>query len=204
MKHALLVRWYLGRYPCLRTLGNRSYWSGEEHRGYLWWSLCQGTLWNQSCWSGGKYRGYLWRCPCQEVSWWCLWRGCYQFTPCNCQRTRSLHFRVFHVFSNFEVDFYSARTVAVNMSKCMLYVVWCVKFKGSLLVEAVQSWPLIGRFSETRNDGHEMMYWSARCCWLLIGLLVRHKMMDTKWCIGLTGANKVNFIGVKTRGWKQG
>ena len=50
--------------------------------------------------------------------------------------------------------FYSARTivrVAVNMSKC-IYVVWCVKFKGSLLVEAVQSWPLIGRFSETRND----------------------------------------------------
>ena len=35
-------------------------------------------------------------------------------------------------------------TVAVNKSKCM-YRVWCVKFKGSLLVEAVQSWPLIGR-----------------------------------------------------------
>ena len=27
---------------------------------------------------------------------------------------------------------------------CMLYVVWYVKFKGSLLVQAVQSWPLIG------------------------------------------------------------
>ena len=66
--------------------------------------------------------------------------------------------------------FYSARTivrVAVNMSKCvyvcMYVVVWYVKFKGSLLVKAVQSWPLIGRFSETQNDGHKMMYWSDRC-----------------------------------------
>ena len=31
------------------------------------------------------------------------------------------------------------------MYVCMVYRLWYVKFKGSLLVEAVQSWPLIGR-----------------------------------------------------------
>ena len=57
--------------------------------------------------------------------------------------------KVFHDFLKKKV-FYSApydSTVAVNKSKCM-YVcmyVWYVKFKGSLLVEAVQNWPLIGR-----------------------------------------------------------
>jgi hypothetical protein len=57
-------------------------------------------------------------------------------------------------------SFYSARTivrVAVNMSKCMYVVccmlyVWYVKFKGSLLVEAVQSWPLIGRHDKGSSD----------------------------------------------------
>ena len=114
----------------------------------------------------------LWRrnCPCGvSVTWYGFYypyykRGGGSKDP-PALYAIGFHFEIKFYCMPFTFDFYSSRTivrVAVNMSKCMyvcmyvvccmLYVVWYVKFKGSLLVEAVQSRPLIGRHDKGSSD----------------------------------------------------
>ena len=53
------------------------------------------------------------------------------------------------------------------MYVCSMYVVWYVNFKISLLVDTMQSWPLIGRHDKGSSDvtvlEHSILYTEADC-----------------------------------------